>query len=474
MSHRAPLDDLWSSLPAWLPSQRWFGGKGHRIRTVQVGDYGVLEGEPEVLLALIDVGYADAPSERYFVPVRPWPGGRLGGFEDALSDGGAGLALLGAVDRGERVATAGGGTIAFERGPAFGELRGSVGASSARPLGAEQSNTSLVFGDSIIMKAFRRVPDGPNPDLEVPRFLGTRTAFRSVPKLVGSIEYQGPTGRGGSLAILQEFVRSHGDGWGYTLRALAAGELQPDAPYLEQVRALGRVTAELHLALASVWDDPAFAPEPVAAADLDAWRSGAVGQIERSLAALRRALASNRLPAELAELVLRGETPLRRRADEIAALRPGALSKTRFHGDFHLGQVLRTADGWIVLDFEGEPLRSLKERRAKHCPLKDVAGMLRSFSYARLAASRDSGGAGPAPDAELLAAWERAARAAYLTAYLEWTGPEAVFLPSDGEATRLLLEAFELEKAAYELEYELNNRPAWVELPLSYLADAVG
>ena len=471
------LSALAGPLKHWLPGRRWFGGKGRRIRGVSFADRAMLTAaDTPVILALVDVAYEDEEPERYFLPLRPSEVGEgaLGGFEDALGDELACLALLRAVADAEELPSAAGGAIRFERGPGFELLHGGLGPTSARPLGVEQSNTSVVFGDTIIMKAFRRIPDGPNPDLELPRFLETRTDFRQLPRLAGAIEYRGPQGSSGSLAVLQEFVTSEGDGWSYTLRALAAGELREDSLYLEELRALGRVTAELHLALASDGNEPDFAPDPVGVDDLRAWRDGVADRVRRAGAALTRAVSDLEPETrERAERVLAGERRLMERSDVLTGLRPAGLSKTRFHGDYHLGQVLKTGRGWLVLDFEGEPLRPLAERRARHCPLKDVAGMLRSLSYARQAALRDPGGAGPAPNAQALAEWERLARTAYLEAYFERAGREAVFLPQDETATRTLLEAFELEKAAYELEYELNNRPDWVGLPLSYLAAAV-
>jgi maltose alpha-D-glucosyltransferase/alpha-amylase len=461
-------------LQGWLPARRWFGGKGRPIAAVKVSDAVPLDnGAAAPLLALVEVGYADGPAERYFVPLRPRASGPLGGFDDALADESACLALLDAVADARCLTTAAGGRVRFSPGPAGDLLEQARAKRTARTLGAEQSNTSIVFGDIVVMKCFRRVPVGPNPDLEVVRFLATRTSFGAIPRLVGTIEYDRP-GADGSLAILQEFVRSEGDGWSTILRALAAGDFAPGGRCLTALRSLGVVTADLHRALASDRTDPDFAPQPVAARDLAAWRASVVERVERATRTLQA--ARDRIAGPLAtqaDAILAGQQALVRQVEGRFDLPPGALAKARFHGDYHLGQVLKCGDHWVVLDFEGEPLRSLAERRAKGCSLKDVAGMLRSFSYAHQAALREPGGVGPPPAAEALEAWEQAARTDFLRAYFAQAGPDAPFLPADQAVAERLLGAFELEKAAYELEYELRNRPDWVAIPLTALASAV-
>jgi maltose alpha-D-glucosyltransferase/alpha-amylase len=452
-----------------------------------------VEGGTRVSLVLVEVEYDQGLPERYFVPLAPDPSASAEqlsqvdhpDLNDALLDPACARALLVAVRESRRVATSSGAAITFERGPDFERLRPVQEESPVRPLGVEQSNSSLVFGESLILKCFRRVYDGPNPDLELPRFLATRTGFDHLPRLAGWIDYTQPGGSIASLGLLQEFVQSEGDGWIYTLRALGAEptRLRDSNGYRSEVAALGRLTAELHLALAS-GAEPDFAPEPIGADDVESWRDGIVHRMADAFAELEAALGNDaptdaRTPPirELAARALAQQLRLTGQVETLRTLETGDVHKTRYHGDYHLGQVLKTGSGWIVLDFEGEPLRSLEERRAKHCPLKDVAGMLRSFSYARQTAARQAeAGLSPGslpPRNDLLAEWERLARAAFLDAYLDRAGSAAPFLPRDPGATLAAITAFELEKAVYELQYELHNRPAWIAIPLHYLARPV-
>jgi maltose alpha-D-glucosyltransferase/alpha-amylase len=319
------------------------------------------------------------------------------------------------------------------------------------------------------------VYDGPNPDLEVPRFLATRTSFDRLPGLAGAIEYLAPRGPSASLALGQEFVPNDGDGWRYTLAELAAGRspgrLAVDRPaaggdYAAAIAALGAVTAQLHQALASDPNAADFAPLPVGPVELADWRQTIRSRLEAGLARLRQVEPSlAAADRRAARRVLDSPEALEALIGGLADWPKAGSSRIRYHGDYHLGQVLHSVRGWLVLDFEGEPLRPLSERRARHCPLRDVAGLLRSLNYAAETARR----ARPA-DASWLAGWEAAARQRFLTAYLERTVGAASFLPADPAVVRAALGAFELEKAVYELEYELGNRPDWVGIPLAFLA----
>lgn len=474
---QALAEPLGRWLRTWLPEQRWFSGKGRALADVMLADAAVLgRGRGRIWLLLVEVRYAEGDAERYFVPLRPRASGDellaalRGGdpgaeLDDALARPGAARALLRTLGRGARLPTARGGWLEFTPGPLSAEIVGGGGPlGAARPLGAEQSNSSVVFGNRVLLKCFRRVEDGPNPDLEVPRFLASRTPFRRLPCPAGYIEYRTPAGTLASLGVAQEFIVSQGDGWALALRALREARGQW---LIEAARALGRLTAELHVALASDAGEPAFAPEPVTTEDLEAWRGGVLVRLARAKRALEAALAGLP-PAERARAraVLEDRGALAAPAEQLRALAAEQLVKTRFHGDYHLGQVLLADDGWVVLDFEGEPLRPLAERRAKGSPLRDVAGMLRSFDYARRTVERE---VGPAAGSEL-AAWAAGARAALLEAYLERVG-SAGFVPSRRADAEDAIAAFELEKAAYELEYELRNRPDWVGIPLAYLAD---
>jgi maltose alpha-D-glucosyltransferase/alpha-amylase len=324
---------------------------------------------------------------------------------------------------------------------------------TARRLQGEQSNTSVIFGDRLIMKIFRRPADGLNPELEITRFLTEHTTFRGTPRLAGAVEYTAEergaggrvTGIGGvaTLAVLQEYVGGARDGWRWLLDRLAAGDAALDA-----VRRLGTRTGELHAALATPTPDPAFAAETITRADVAGWADG----VRRQIAAAREAARGRALP----------DVPDVGGAGGLGGL--VGLAKSRHHGDFHLGQTLAVEDGrdFVIIDFEGEPLRPLEERRRKHTPLRDVAGMLRSIGYA--AASARLG------EAERRR-WEADARAAYLAAYRAAVSG-APFVPDSDEAFARAVAVLEVEKAAYEIVYEANNRPDWVEIPLAGFVNA--
>jgi maltose alpha-D-glucosyltransferase/alpha-amylase len=357
----------------------------------------------------------------------------------------------------------------------------------------------VAFGEVLVLKVFRQVEPGINPDAEMTGVLTTRAGFRHVPILVGALDYVGPDGTASTVAILQRFVPNRGDGWTAALAHLerlfdGVADRCPPPPgetasvaevaaslgdgFVASLQRLGGVTAELHAALASVADDPAFAPEPIGPADLRAWQIAFVTLARRALAALQGRLAT--LPGEvqwLAASVLARSADLDRAGDSLGELVTSGAAKIRIHGDYHLGQTLRTPDGYVVFDFEGEPARPLRDRRTKHCPLRDVAGMLRSFDYA---ASLGAAAASPPdlPPGTAVAwarAWERLAGETFLAGYRTAIDRAAVaLLPRSPAAMAKVLGIFELEKALYELDYELDNRPAWVEIPLAGLNRLLG
>ena len=310
-------------------------------------------------------------------------------------------------------------------------------------MGAEQSNSSIVFGEQQVLKVFRRVEPGVNPELEMLRFLSTR-GFRNIATLTGWYDYSGELMQA-TLGIMQEFIGDARDGW----------ELALDDPQgvLARIPELGTATGEMHSVLASDTSDHAFSPEEPSAEALSLLTATIDEQIEQVFLDLP---AGN--PA-LAPIAGRGEE-IRDRLQSMSHVGVGGRL-IRHHGDYHLGQTMLRDAGWIILDFEGEPARSLLERRRKRSPLRDVAGMLRSFAYAASASELLRGV--PAP-----AGWEDQARRAFLDAYLAAVDP--TLLPAGRPATDKLLAIFELEKAVYELRYELNNRPDWVPIPVAGIA----
>ncbi|MDH4022528.1 MAG: alpha-amylase, partial [Gammaproteobacteria bacterium] len=310
--------------------------------------------------------------------------------------------------------------------------------------------------------------------------------FSHIVPLAGSVEYLADNGNSCTVALLQAFVLSQGDGWQHTVDHLVRSleDRRPDdlpleerhGAYLELVRMLGTRTAELHCALAHPTDDPAFSAEPITPADLAAWRD----RIQQDAADTLELLAarSSGLPesarADAAELLKRRAALL----DRITAHSPAAMQgvRIRHHGDYHLGQVLVRRNDFVIVDFEGEPARSLAERRQKHSPLRDVAGMLRSFSYAAWAAQRHMV-PGEAGDEQarlslLLGRWEQATRDTFLRVYDGIARAGGLY--GSWEEARQLVALFEIEKALYEVRYELGNRPAWVAVPVHGLLALTG
>jgi maltose alpha-D-glucosyltransferase/alpha-amylase len=364
----------------------------------------------------------------------------------------------------------------------------------------EQSNTSLIYGDRLILKLFRRLQPGPNPDAEIGRYLTERASFDGVPPFAGTIEYDRPDADSSPLAMLQGFVANEGDAWTLTLDELEryyencarvpfpediessdTSDLiglsdQPPSQYahdyvgiaLDSLTRLGKRTAALHLALAVPSEDPAFSVEPLTSDDLQSLLVDLREKAVKVFDLLRDNVA--RLPDEmldLAGLVLGRRRQILDRFRDVGE-RNLRAQRTRIHGDYHLGQVLRVRTDYVILDFEGEPARPLKDRRAKQSPLKDVAGMLRSLAYAAYAGLINYTARRP-EDFEKLEPWarlwERSTAAEFLRAYRE-TASGAAFLPSDEESLRRLLATYWLDKVLYELSYELNNRPGWARIPL--------
>ncbi len=346
-------------------------------------------------------------------------------------------------------------------------------------LRAEQSNTSLMVGELAILKIFRRIEPGAHPDVEMTEFLATRHAFPYTPTLLGTLVLE----EGGARTIagmLQELVPGARDAWAYALEQarpwFAGNGGTTEVAFAADARRIGRITRELHEVLASDDDDESFAPEPAASEEVEAWGKAASAQVDQSLDLLAAQL--ERAGTVPAERVAEAKALLARRAhyhDRVGELVEGVEDDagfvTRHHGDYHLGQLLHSAGGeFMIIDFEGEPSRPLAHRRRKASPLRDVAGMLRSFAY--VAATLAAESKADIGTRELATSrWERAVRAAFLEGYLGERDEEASdFLPEDPDHVLALVSLFEIEKVFYELAYELNNRPAWLGIPLRGIA----
>jgi trehalose synthase-fused probable maltokinase len=431
-----------TKLPDYLKHQRWFSGKAWPIKHVSVVDHAAMAFGPcSFTLAVVEVVYELGHPERYLLPVKSGPDG----VRDALEDDECLRALFKLIREGGEVGSAS-GRVTGEWIKTPEGLTAMPSPVSVRRLMVEQSNTSVVLGEKVILKIIRKLEAGVNPEHEVGRFLATKTSFRATPTLLGALNLDGPAGA--TLAVAHRFVPDATDGWKYALDRLrqerALGER-----FLGEMRELGQRLGELHNAFASASpDDPAFAPEPLLLEDLQRWSASIVGELGVTLA------DAGRLHPDLEG---RRES-LIEHAKRLAHVAPSG-QKIRIHGDLHLGQVLRANEQWLIFDFEGEPARTFTARREKYSALRDVAGMIRSFDYAEatvaLEGGEPRGRVGPSRDA-------------FLEGYKKAT-QGAPFLPADSATFDVMLRAFELEKLLYEVRYELQNRPDWVRIPVQAL-----
>ncbi|NGZ96464.1 MAG: hypothetical protein CV089_10115 [Nitrospira sp. WS110] len=475
----------------YLQRQRWFRGKGRSVADARFVDgFGLSSGTVPHVLAVLLVEYRGGGQERYAAPlsVRPRPEGDDAVAIAALSDSTPQLwvcdatrdddvwrALYAAVG-GEREIIGHADCLAGKVMPGKQEELAAP-VDRVKVLSGEQSNTSVVLDRRVIMKLIRKLDMGINPDGEVLEFLTTQTSCRDIPPLLGLMNYHDcqteEMAAEGTILVVQGFVPNKGDGWNYTLMRLeellntSRSRREMSDAFLGEIRHLGLVTGRLHLALASNVELDAFRPEPTTEQDVEGWQ----GRMTQLLADICRELRG--MPVEQQALIGlsldepdRLERVCRTRFENLHLLANEHTAKVRCHGDYHLGQVLKTEDGFMVIDFEGEPARPLEERRAKHCPLKDVAGMLRSFNYAAHAVLKQ-GRPFSATDRDVIMEWERAARTAFLDGYRSVAKPdEAEFLPDTWEDVVRVLQVYELDKALYELQYELHNRPDWLPIPL--------
>jgi maltose alpha-D-glucosyltransferase/alpha-amylase len=523
---RAHLEER---LASYVQTQRWFGGKARHIKAVSFGEIVPISfNSADASLAQVLVEYMEEDPERYLVPLafasgehadqicESWPNAVLaritvrdkGGHEsgclyDAVFDKEFCKALVEMIVRRRHLRGTAGEFVATSARVGRNEWVSAATKLDVTSMRAEQSNSSIVFGDKLILKLFRRSQPGINPDLEIGYFLTERVGFPHTPSVAGTIEYR-TRSESAAVGILQRFVPNEGDAWRHTLDALSqyfAGALTQPAdelkglqepmpfvdrlqeapiptfaddligPYLENIKLLGQRTAELHVALASNADEPDFAPEPFSVLyqrSLYQSMRNHAGQtfqlLKKSLGALRGVLLDDALKVldRHNDVLNRFRTLLSRR---IVAYR------TRIHGDFHLGQVLYTGKDYFIIDFEGEPARPLTERRIKRSPIRDVAGMLRSFHYAAYTSLFGHLGSTVVRPEDLAAMepwariWNVWVSSTFVDSYLQYAQPGG-FLPANRDEINILLNVYLLEKALYELGYELNNRPDWVRIPL--------
>ncbi len=533
--NRERLEEI---LSGYVRDRRWFGGKANRIDEVEIVEAVPIAADDErIIISLIRVSYTDAEPELYLLPLAFVTGMaaeeliknsphaviarlelqlrgavREGAIIDAVYDPRLAHSLLAMMERrrqspGER------GTLKGGREAPLKRLRsGLVPPLEVHLSAAEQTNTSFLISDRLIMKLYRRLQEGINPDLEVGRFLSVRAGFMNTPPVAGHLTYERRRESPMTLGIVHGYVPNEGDAWQFTLDQVEhylegavsryagltempepretlmqlAGAETPELAtevigvYVESARLLGQRTAELHLALASDDEDPDFAPEPFTPFY---WRS--LYQSMRNLTGHTFQLLRRRM-GSLAERTREEARSVVGREDEILAWfqavtrRRYAALRMRVHGDYHLGQVLYTGKDFVIIDFEGEPARGLEERRLKRSPLRDVAGMIRSFHYAAYTAllGRVSQRFQSQEEGRVLQQWTQIwygwVAATYLRAYLQAAERGPLFEGASREVIGTLLDLFLLEKAVYELGYELNNRPDWIRIPLRGILEILG
>jgi len=521
---------LAAALLAYARPRRWFRAKGREPRGARLRD--LIPLDDANALTLLEIDFAAGETELYAIPLASLEAGalrRLGdggagpalevigqdqgqeqGQDDDREDGGArvlvdGLlvpgqaadALLKLLRGGSRLGGRMGGALVAQRLPALSALEGAALPAAKIPR-VEQTNSIAIFGERVLLKVYRQLTAGPNPELEVGQFLNSRCDPPCTARVLGALTYQGADGTTASVALAHEYLANEGDAFSFMLDKLRGffdrvSTLPPSAPAPDPgavaalsvfdplAARLGQRTGELHRALASAPpEEPDFAPEPLAAGDRAALAARADAMLRDQLDALSAALP--RLTPAARALAERLLAPPARQAisgrlNEFRD-RPLTVVKTRTHGDLHLGQVLvRGDDDFVIIDFEGEPARPLAERRAKGSPLRDVMGMVRSFDYAPEVLLRDPSfmNAG-VRDGDRLQAWadlwKKRVTATYRRAYLDTVGA-VPFLPAAHEDLAVMTTVYELEKVIYEIGYEVNNRPDWVEIPLRGLTALV-
>ena len=497
-------------LPRFLLRQRWYAAKSEPLVRAAIAEHVTLQvGNMQWLLALVDIHGATNPT-RYFVPLalefdesdeqhprilassaiaKVRQQATTGLLADAMADEAFCRSMVDAIGA-KRELKAEGGTMRFSPSDSFAKVVGDTlkGATPLHRLTASSNSVSLL-GDKLFLKAYRRLHSGISPELEMGRFLTDVAGFEHCVPVAGSIDFHATDGAVYTLALLQAQVMNQGDAWTHTVDQLVrllesfcntGDEIEIHdkiGPIVERMQVLARRIAQLHLALARRTGNPGFDPEPVQSDDLKSWVAAVEDECRSSLELLsQRSEVWEKPLAELAQRVTEAAPALIARINQNSLATPAGV-KTRLHGDLHLGQVLICEDDFLIIDFEGEPQRTLAERRAKHSALRDVAGMLRSFDYARYSALHQYAMTAPDPDRMAQAArqWEQCMRKGFLQAYGQVAVAGGLYASvADFEAAAWLIDLFELEKALYELRYEMDNRPDWIGVPLAGIAGLAG
>ena len=467
-------------LPKFIEAQRWYAQKGEPVGRARVKDHLVWDvGGLNWLLAFLDVrdslyflslalGWEEdedqvrALSATAIARVRQQA--NVGVMADAIADESFARHMIKAIGEKRTLNTAH-GMLRFMPTSVFRDVAsGEVATLTLGALHTQSTNTSVTLGERLFLKCYRRLRPGLHPELEVGRYLTEVARFKNCVPLAGAVEYVAAGSEPATLALLQQYIPNQGDAWSYTLGYLERfmESQRPEenhGAFITLIQTLATRTAELHRAFAMRSGDPAFEPEPFGAQEIEEWRARVRAEAEETLRMLQRndrAKALVALKSVILSFIDACKAPARR------------TLKTRHHGDYHLGQVLLSNNDFLIIDFEGEPSRPLAEARRKHTPLRDVAGMLRSFSYARASTEmREKTEPGADKLGPALEAWEAETRAAFLKAYGAASAGSGIYESFDD--ARGLMQLAEMEKVLYELRYELNNRPAWIHIPMQGL-----
>jgi maltose alpha-D-glucosyltransferase / alpha-amylase len=481
------LENLY--LPEFLPRQRWFGAKNARVTLVEMHTLAILKPGENHSLNILDVALDSGETQRYFLPLAAGWGAdsnlpRVGAFIDATRDEVFVRKLVNAIWRGRAIDTLD-GKLHFITS---GKWESIPDNAVVRSVSREQTNACFIVDERVVLKIYRRLWKGAQPELEIADFF-SEAGYRNTPSLLGMVEHRPAEGEPVSLAALFAFVKNEGDCWNVIVDVLdrALEEISLAPPHLARsgepsvlyvfpadlAGTLGQRTAEMHRAFATNTTDAAFAPEPVTGEDIAAWVSAAVEEAHRGFLTLERLSANVDDPTKAKiQLVQNSRVAIEQRLAALAAT-PNSGAKTRIHGDYHLGQVLISDNDIVIIDFEGEPARSPSERRMKTSPLRDLAGMLRSFDYAAWSAlERLAVRTAELPQRALDAAgaWRDRASHEFLEVY-KTTAQGMASYPNDEASARNQLEIFLVQKVFYEISYEAANRPNWLSIPLRGLLD---
>ncbi|MGD9580700.1 MAG: hypothetical protein AB7V50_04965, partial [Vampirovibrionia bacterium] len=485
--------DVSESLIDYIKERRWFRRKSEVINKIAVRDYAVLNENPAEILLILEIYYENFSSDIYYFPVivdvKPSEeknyevilslsiNDSMCQLYDAFADIKFCANLLKLIRQKKQIKSLK-GVFSFSPMDILKKIDSESCEERIKLLSVEQSNTSINYNNSLIMKNYRNIEYGLNPDFEISYFLTKETDMKNIPSLLGYIEYQNQDKLTATAAVLQEFIANKGDCWSYTLIEIEQTlrtamrnccvsndeEIKKiiksfSKQFLDEMFRLGEITGSFHKALTTNIDDEAFVAENISSDDINAWHKVMVNDIDSILGKIMQNLSSySEEIQEQVSVVLDQKQVLLDLVSQLLDLKGSNQKKIRVHGDYHLGQVLKTVDDFVILDFEGEPIKTLEERRAKFLPQKDIAGMLRSFNYATCTCLYELPGIDGDELANLkiwAAIWEKLVKEAFLDGYVSIMRDE---LPPDDIFKKSLM-AYQIDKAVYELDYEINNRP---------------